>query len=240
MILSMTTAAASTLRNFRAVLPRGGELPAEEWDRRHVALTRFLWALTASLLIASLALGYGIGHTALHVIPVAMVCVISGMDRWPRQARSLACSFGLLTVAALGVHLAGGRIEAHFSFFVLVVLLTLYEDWLVFAFAVGYVLVHHGLLGMVEPAEVFHDKDQFTDPWTWAGIHAVFVAAAGVAGVATWRLNEDVRRRMRDVQDELAMAADTDVLTGLGNRRRLLRKLETGLRDGDTLTVFDL
>jgi diguanylate cyclase (GGDEF)-like protein len=236
----MTAAAAATLKNFRALLPRGGQLPADEWDRRHVALTRFLWALTASLLIASLALGYGVGHTALHVIPVVLVCVISGMDRWPRQARSLACSFGLLTIAALGVHLAGGRIEAHFSFFVLVVLLTLYEDWTVFVLAIGYVLVHHGLLGMVDPSQVFHDKDQFSNPWEWAAIHAVFVAAAGVAGIVAWRLNEDVRRRMRDVQDELAVAADTDVLTGLGNRRRLLSDLEGALISGNTLTIFDL
>ena len=43
--------------------------------------------------------------------------------------RSLACSFGLLTAAAMGVHVSGGVTEAHFSFFVVVVLLTLYEDW---------------------------------------------------------------------------------------------------------------
>ena len=44
------------------------------------------------------------------------------------------------------------------------------------------------------------------NPWTWAAIHAVFVAAGGAAGVVAWRLNEDVRRRMRQTQDELRAA----------------------------------
>jgi diguanylate cyclase len=115
--------------------------------------------------------------------------------------RSLACSFGLLTAAAMGVHVSGGVTEAHFSFFVVVVLLTLYEDWLMFVLAVVYTLVHHGVLGMLVPGDVF--AAHLESPWKWAAIHAVFVAAAGAAGVVAWRLNEDVRRRMRETQDEL-------------------------------------
>ena len=49
------------------------------------------------------------------------------------------------------MHVAGGATEAHFSFFVVMVLLTLYEDWTVFALAVVYTLLHHGVLGMIDP-----------------------------------------------------------------------------------------
>src|SRR5215210_3369314 len=101
----------------------------------------------------------------------------------------------------MAVHVSGGVTEAHFSFFVVVVLLTLYEDWTVFALAVLYTLLHHGLLGMFAPGDVF--AAHAGDPWMWAAIHAIFVAAAGTAGVVAWRLNEDVRRRMRETQDEL-------------------------------------
>ena len=55
----------------------------------------------------------------------------------------------------MGVHVSGGVTEAHFSFFVVVVLLTLYEDWTVFALAVLYTLLHHGLLGTFAPEDVF-------------------------------------------------------------------------------------
>ena len=153
----------------------------------------------------------------------------------------MICSFGLLTAAALGVHVAGGVIEAHFSFFVVVVLLTVYEDWMVFALAVGYVLAHHGILGMIAANQVFADPNQFAHPWRWAAIHAIFVAAAGIAGLITWRLNEDVRRTMRDTQAQLHAASTTDVLTELGNRRRLIADLEAAMSvPGMTLTFFDL
>jgi predicted signal transduction protein with EAL and GGDEF domain len=124
------------------------------------------------------------------------------------------------------VHLSGGLIEAHFAFFVAVVLLTLYEDWAVFGLAVAFVLLHHGVMGALRPHEVFHDPEQYHHPWRWAAIHAAFVAAAGVAGVIAWRLNENVRADTRETQTELAETAATDALTGLGNRRALLAALQ--------------
>ena len=226
---------------LRDRLPQGGELPVDEWARRHRSLTRLLWATAAILAAFSYAGGYAVGHIALHfaaLIPLAFAATSSGL---PQLARTIACSLGLLTASALGVHAAGGVIEAHFAFFVVVVLLMVYEDWTVFALAVGFVLLHHGVLGMVNASEVFHDPEQFAHPWKWAAIHAVFVAAAGVAGIITWRLNEDVRRRMRTTQAQLQIAATTDSLTGLGNRRILLPDLEIALHQpGGRLVLFDL
>src|SRR5690242_14704322 len=110
----MSAAVDSACRSLRSLLPRGGELPADEWARRHRALTHLLWVVSAALLIASVALGYGLVHTALHIAPLVAVGVIASREGAPRSVRSLATSFGLLTIAALGVHLSGGRIEAHF------------------------------------------------------------------------------------------------------------------------------
>jgi diguanylate cyclase (GGDEF)-like protein len=92
---------------------------------------------------------------------------------------------------------------------------------------------------MFAPEDVF--VSHAGDPWMWAGIHAIFVAAAGAAGVVAWRLNEDVRRRMRETQDELRTAAMTDSLTGLPNRRRLMDDLEAAMEDDRAaLALFDL
>ena len=91
------------------------------------------------------------------------------------------------------MHFSGGVIEAHFYFFVMIVLLTLYEDWLPFGVAVGYVVLHHGLLGAIDPASVYNHADAQAHPWKWAGIHGAFVLMAGAAGVVSWRLNEDAR-----------------------------------------------
>ena len=226
---------------MRNHLPTGGELPVDEWERRHRSLTRVLWATAAILAVFSFVSGYRDAHILLHFSALLPLAVAAGSARLSQHLRTLVCAVGLLTGAALGVHVAGGVIEAHFAFFVIVVLLTVYEDWLVFALAVGFVLVHHGVLGMLAADEVFAQPDQYAHPWRWATIHAVFVAAAGVAGLITWRLNEDVRRTMRQTQEELHIASVTDVLTELGNRRRLLADLDAAMTaPGMTLLLLDL
>ncbi len=213
----------------------------EEWERRHRSLTRMLWVTAAILAVFSYHSGYRDVHALLHIAALVPLALAAGSARLSRLLRTLVCSVGLLTGAALGVHIAGGVIEAHFAFFVVVVLLTVYEDWIVFALAVGYVLVHHGVMGMVAADQVFAQPDQYAHPWKWATIHAVFVAAAGVAGLITWRLNEDVRRTMRKTQEELHTASVTDVLTELGNRRALLADLDEAMAvPGMTLSLFDL
>ena len=219
-------------------LPKGGELPTQEWERRHQALMWLLWAAAAATAAYSVLKGYAAWHTALDASGVVLAGLVAARPL-EQRTRSLACSFGLLTAAALGVHVAGGATEAHFSFFVVVVLLTLYEDWTVFVLAVAYTLLHHGVLGMFAPGDVF--SAHLDKPWQWAAIHAVFVAAAGAAGVVAWRLNEDVRRRMRDTQAELHHAATTDSLTGLPNRRRLMSDLDSAVLDQEArLALFDL
>jgi diguanylate cyclase (GGDEF)-like protein len=202
-------------------------------------MTRLLWAAAAAIAFYSLLRGYPLWHAGADAAAVVISALVAGQHSLGRRTRTLACSFGLLTAAAMAVHVSGGVTEAHFAFFVVIVLLTLYEDWTVFALAVVYTLLHHGVLGTVAPGEVFHHDGG--SPWTWAAIHAVFVAAAGAAGVVAWRLNEDVRQRMRETQDELRNAATTDSLTGLPNRRQLMTDLESAVGEEDALlALFDL
>jgi hypothetical protein len=53
-----------------------------------------------------------------------------------------AASVGLAVCSALLVHLWDGRIQAHFHFFVMIGLLTLYQDWLPFLVAIGFASIH--------------------------------------------------------------------------------------------------
>jgi diguanylate cyclase (GGDEF)-like protein len=187
--------------------------------------------------------GYGVLHNVAHTASLVTCAVLASSSRFSPKMRSAFTSVGLLTAAALLVHLTGGLIEAHFYFFVVIVALTIYEDWLPFLLAVAYVLVHHGLVGMLEPHQVYNRPEAWAHPWLWAGIHAFFVALAGVAAVNAWRLNEDVRDRMRATQDELARISETDSLTGLANRRRAMKDLEalfSGSPHETVLIFFDL
>ena len=86
----------------------------------------------------------------------------------------------------------------------MIVVLTLYEDWIPFLLATFYVVLHHGIGSSVGSGHlVFRDEDHIAHPWKWAGIHAAFVAAAGLASIVSWRLNE----RLRESQAEALEAA---------------------------------
>jgi diguanylate cyclase (GGDEF)-like protein len=222
-----------SVSRLRQGLPQGGTLEPQEWERRHEALVWVLWLSVVTLPIYSVITGFSAFHTLLHVAPQTALAVIASMPRFGHKARSIACSLGLLTTAAVMVHISGGLIEMHFSFFVIILLLTLYEDWSVFLLAVAYVLLHHGVLGMIDPRAVFNRSEQFSEPWKWAAIHAAFVAAAGLAGIIAWSLNEQVRGRMREAQRGLEIASLTDGLTGLHNRRKLMADLEVRFAETD-------
>jgi diguanylate cyclase (GGDEF)-like protein len=186
------------------------------------------------------------GSTAVQYTPeiIAMVAfaAVAAWTAASRKWRSMAASMGLLTGAAALVDISGGLTEMHFSFFVVILVLTLYEDWAPFLLAVAFVLIHHGVMGTLDPSAVFDTRAARAHPWTWASVHALFVALAGAAGVTAWGLNERVRDRMRDAQRQLELLGLTDPLTGLGNRRQLIGDTERVIEEGHpaALAIFDL
>jgi len=58
---------------------------------------------------------------------VALAAALAGWARLGQRGREAVASLGLVTCSAMLVHLWGGVIEAHFHFFVVVALLTLYR-----------------------------------------------------------------------------------------------------------------
>ena len=85
-------------------------------------------------------------HAALDAAPVAAAAIAERFADG-RKLRSAIVATGLLTASALVVHVSGGYVEAHFHFFVMIVVLTLYEDWFPFLLATFYVVLHHGIGG---------------------------------------------------------------------------------------------
>jgi diguanylate cyclase (GGDEF)-like protein len=228
---------------LRALLPHGGSLPEEDWHSRHRVIGVLLGV---NIIIVSVYAVAERGSSAIQYIaePAAMLAfaALAGWTAASRKWRSLSASMGLLTGAAALVDISGGLTEMHFSFFVVILVLTLYEEWAPFLLAVAFVLIHHGVMGTIDPSAVFDTRAARAHPWTWAGIHALFVSVAGAAGVTAWGLNERVRDRMREVQRQLEHLGLTDSLTGLGNRRQLIGDIERLIDAGRpaALTIFDL
>lgn len=193
----------SAFRAIRNALPAGQTLPVEAWERRHRWMVTSLWAQMALIVLFSAFMGYGPVHIAGHIAPMLAATVIASDGRIPRRARSASVAMAMFTAAAIAVHTSGGAIEAHFYFFVVIVALSLYEDWVPFLLAIGFVVIHHGLLGTLDPGGVYAaGSPGVNNPWGTALIHGAFVTAAGAAAVVGWRLNEDVRLAAQRSQEQ--------------------------------------
>ena len=185
----------------RESLPQGRTLSPVDWERRHRGILVLLALHAAGLATYSIVSGRGLLHSVGHAAPLAAFAIVAADRRIGRKLRAAIASVGLVTASALIVHVSGGLIEAHFHFFVIVAVITLYEDWLPFGLAFVYVVLHHGVVGVLDSTGVYNHAEAQADPWRWAALHGVFVIAAGAANVVTWRLNEDERARIRMTED---------------------------------------
>jgi diguanylate cyclase (GGDEF)-like protein/PAS domain S-box-containing protein len=200
---------ASTVRHgpvarVRDWLPRGQTLPPDVWLRRHHTMVGLLIAQGIGLAIFGVFEGYGALHTIAHIAVIAPIAIAALVLQKHQRWAAVLVAVGLATESALLVHIWHGAIEAHFMFFVMIVVLALYEDWLPFLVAAAYVLIHHGVVGALDPSAVYNHQDAIDHPWKWAAIHAVFVMAAGGAALVAWRENERVRDEARNVHERAA------------------------------------
>ena len=108
---------------------------------------------------------------------VALCGAGARLERFRLKARIIAASFGLVTCSAVLVDLWGGITEAHFHFFVMIGVLTLYQDWTPFLVAIVFVVVHHGVGGMLDPRAVFGDNPEAHQAPLVVGLHSRWVRA---------------------------------------------------------------
>ena len=196
-------------------LPRGQMLPEHILRRRHRTIVWLLWMHVVGLTAFGLVRGQSIPHMALEGALLALPAIIATSEKVGLRMRVAAASFGLITASSMLVHLWGGVTEAHFHFFVMIGVLTLYQDWMPFLIAIGYVVLHHGVMGVIAPSQVYSNPDAVAHPWRWATIHGAFVLAASAAHIVAWRTNENQLLR--------------DPLTGLPSRLLFSNRLTQAL-----------
>ena len=198
-------------------LPKGQLLPEHVLRRRHHSICVLLWLHVPALFAFGMLFGHhSLVHVAFDCSLVAMCGIGASNERFRMKARVIAASFGLITCSAVVVDLWNGQTEAHFHFFVMIGVLTLYQDWTPFLVAIVYTVIHHGIGGVLDPGAVYGaDTVEARNPWVWALIHGGFVLAASVAHVVAWRTNENQLLR--------------DPLTGLPSRLLYLNNLKLAL-----------
>jgi signal transduction histidine kinase len=212
-------AAVTPMGKLRVLFPDGGSLPEEVWQKRYSFLLGLTWLHAIVIALIGPALGYSwepsagalfrdgtVWHTFLEGTVVALFAALGSIRRMGRSWQAVAVALGLMTASATLVHLSGGYIEIHFHFFVMLTFLALLQDWIPFLLAIGYVGVHHGLVGALWPEEVFNHSSAINAPWTWASIHALFILWSSVGSIIAWRFNEKALNKIKKQAAELEEA----------------------------------
>ena len=183
-------------------LPRGGSLGGGDWRWRHSAVCAVLAAHLPLLALYAL-LQRGVGDLVTTVLPLLALLVGARLRSLPRKVRSLSASLGLLSASAYVVHLSDGAGEAHFHYFVTVAVIALYQDWVVYALAIGFVLLQHGLM-LAGTGE-----SSMQGRWGVAAVHAGFVLAESAVLVLFWRAHELSRDAEERAHAELSAGRDS-------------------------------
>ncbi|MCA1846132.1 MAG: sensor domain-containing diguanylate cyclase, partial [Actinobacteria bacterium] len=188
---------SALIRRAAKAVPGGVTLSPADWEQRHRWISGLLWFHVPVIVGFGLIRGNGALHSIAEGGPVAAMGLLSAHRRYARQLRSALAGLGLMISSAVLVHLSGGNIEMHFHFFVMLSVISLYQDWRPFLVSIAFVATHHAVMGTIRPHDVFDHSSAWNSPLKWAAIHAFFVLASCAASVVSWRIVEDSHRRSK-------------------------------------------
>ena len=195
------------------------------WERRHRVIVDVALAQAVVIFALGLYRGLPAWHAGGEAGCVAALALFARFAPGPFPIRASYATLSLLSASAMLVHQADGVTEWHFHFFVMVALITLYQDWAPFAVAITFVVLHHAVVGSIDPSGVYGTPAAIAAPWKWALAHGAFVLAAAAVNVAGWRLSET--------------QGVTDGLTGLPNRLGFAELVDRHLaRQGRVAVLF--
>ena len=197
---------AQTVPGIRGVLPRGGALPEDVWRSRHRGILVLLWLHVPVILAVAALRDVELLHAALETAVVVCIAACAHASQPFRRVSTTVAALGLLTCSAILVHLSDGLIEMHFHYFVMVGVVTLYQDWRPFLVAIAYVVVHHAVGGLIDPGAVYNHPAAVERPALWALVHGGFILGMSVSGIVTWKLNEGLLERVTRREQGLATA----------------------------------
>jgi hypothetical protein len=192
-----SSAATHARLGFDRFLPKGSPISDELWAARHNMVIRLLGMHIVGLGIYGIVRGYQALHVATELGAVLLITVAA----WHAPTRAWKASLGtlgLVSCSGLLVHLSGGLIEAHFHFFIVVMVVALYQSWVPFLLALGFVVVHHGTVGVLDAQAVYNHPAAVHRPWLWAAIHGMFILGAASAALVSWKHAEMERERAEE------------------------------------------
>lgn len=195
-------------KNLRWWLPDGHAIDEREFETRHRIITTALSLHVPVLVIIGLFNGYSWWHAMAETAPVLGFSLFAQRPGH-RVIRSSSASLGLVYAASVLVHFADGIIEAHFHWFVVLTLASLYVDIRPFVAAVGYTAVHHFAMSLYDPTLVFEHERGQENPFLWTMVHVVFVVMLIGSAAINWialQIGQEERAELTRLREEQAQA----------------------------------
>jgi hypothetical protein len=207
----------SLLSRIVPKLSQGNDLFQEQWDRIIAATDRAFaivlgleWVVGIALAVVVSPLAWAGSRFSVHehvwaaLFLGGVIALPPAVVAWYHAGRPLTrqlVAVAQILMAALYIHLTGGRIETHFMIFGSLAFLAFYRDWKVLVTASLVVLVDHlvrgrffpqSVFGVEEPAPVWRSLEHF---W-WVVFEVIFLFYAIYrsnrlqASVATEKMGE--------------------------------------------------
>ncbi|MEO5865258.1 MAG: PAS domain S-box protein [Nitrospiraceae bacterium] len=191
------------------LFPKGQVLPDLVWRQRHRWLIGLLLLHAIGLPVMGLLAGQTIGWSAAAGLILASLAGMATWSRISRVIRAALVTTGLITAGVILVHFSNGRIEAHFHFFVIIAFIATYHDWRPFLLALGLIVLHHGVMGTLEPAAVYNHPHAMAHPWVWAAIHGGGILAESLGLLLYWKFNETATAQLRKSERQFQLVVES-------------------------------
>lgn len=224
----------STIRDN---IPDGSAISDEEFEQRHRVINGVLIAHAPVLFVVGLVAGYAVWHAALETAPIIVFAAL-GVSLHGRALRSTATSLGLLVAASILVHFTAGATEAHFHWFVVLALCSMYIDLRPFVPAVVYAAGHHFGMSLYDPSLVFEDGERQANPLLWTGVHVLFVVLLIGALAINWVTAQQQARKTNALLAEQAELADKQ--SSLAETNAALAEEQRGRVEAQRRTAADV
>jgi methyl-accepting chemotaxis protein len=173
-------------------LPRGAHLSEESFQARHRVLTTVLWLHVAGLVLwAVIEVGFRSSDAVRLILP--LIPIGFGLAaRWAPSTSTSAqlTSVGLISTSFVAIALSGGEISAHLHLFAILAFVAIYQMWSPLLWAIVVVVLHHSILGLLAPEQVFGMAMSNGEAVLMVAVHAGIVVLEVIAILLIWHFAE--------------------------------------------------